>query len=89
MCVSVCASLCEERVVSASLCVHPWRDWGVYGCMWRKGCGGVGRNSCICVETGVCVWMEREVTVHVCVLVERLGELVVEGRMGCVCVQRD
>ena len=62
VCVTVCASLCGERVVCVSLCGHPWRDWGAYGCVWRKGCVGAGRNRCICVEMAVCVWMERQMT---------------------------
>ena len=87
VCVTVCASLCAERVVSVSLCGHPWRDWGTYGCVWRKGCVGAGRNRYICVEMAVCVWMERQMTVYIWVLAERLGDcLWREGWGVCVCV---
>ena len=87
VCVCVCTTLCGKRVVSVSLCVKPWRYWGAYGCVWRKGCVGAGRNRCICVEMGVCVWMERQMTVYVLVLAERLGDwLWREGWGVCVCV---
>ena len=48
VCVCICASLCGEWVVSLSLCVNPWRDWGAYGCVWERG-------VLVQVETGVFV----------------------------------